>query len=178
MIPETNTNCTKVCNRRETFRAHLSKEHSKTALDIEVKLDRCRVGRNHEKGFWCGFCEEFIPAQQDSINAWAARYDHIDDHFSGKHNMEKKSISEWKHPDAEHSDGEAGSIGKLDAQVGSDDESKTSTKSDGASINGDEGASPDRKRKSDVGCGDGGVKKARKNSAQPWECVSLPTSLP
>lgn len=96
--PNSTELCGKVCHRRESFRNHLTKEHS--ILDstaIEEKLDCCRKGRHCDVKFWCGFCVEIIEITE-AENAWAKRCDHIDDHFCGR-NQPLKRISEWKHED-------------------------------------------------------------------------------
>ncbi|KAI1737545.1 hypothetical protein F4680DRAFT_468084 [Xylaria scruposa] len=91
--------CERVCYRREVFRTHLEKEHPITDPNIvEAKLEKCRVGRNCEARFWCGFCQEIVEIKQKGIQAWAERFDHIDEHFSGR-NRTQREISEWKNFD-------------------------------------------------------------------------------
>ncbi|TRX88057.1 hypothetical protein FHL15_011059 [Xylaria flabelliformis] len=91
--------CEKVCYRRELFRTHLEKDHPITDPNIlEAKLESCRVGRNCEARFWCGFCQEIVEIKQKGIQAWAERFDHIDEHFSGR-NRAQREISEWKNFD-------------------------------------------------------------------------------
>ncbi|KAI0406412.1 hypothetical protein F4802DRAFT_613323 [Xylaria palmicola] len=88
--------CEKVCYRRENFKSHLEKEHQIGDVKIlEDKLEKCRVGRNYETRFWCGFCQEIVEIKQTGVQAWAERFDHIDEHFSGR-NRDQKKISEWK----------------------------------------------------------------------------------
>ncbi|KAM0420873.1 hypothetical protein ACHAPT_011403 [Fusarium lateritium] len=102
--PNSTEVCGKVCHRRESFRNHLTKEHSIADLTtIEEKLDCCRKGRHCDVKFWCGFCVEIIEISE-AENAWAKRCDHIDDHFCGR-GQPVKSITEWKHE--ESSDNEA-----------------------------------------------------------------------
>ncbi|KAI1748048.1 hypothetical protein F4782DRAFT_534765 [Xylaria castorea] len=91
--------CERVCYRREMFRSHLEKDHPITDQNIlEAKLEKCRVGRNCEARFWCGFCQAIVEIKQKGIQAWAERFDHIDEHFSGR-NCAQKEISEWKNFD-------------------------------------------------------------------------------
>ncbi|KAI0479737.1 hypothetical protein F4859DRAFT_529876 [Xylaria cf. heliscus] len=91
--------CEKVCYRREVFRGHLEKDHQLTDQNtLEAKLEKCRVGRNCEARFWCGFCQKIIEIKQKGIQAWAERFDHIDEHFTGR-NGTQKVISEWKNFD-------------------------------------------------------------------------------
>ncbi|KAI8633994.1 hypothetical protein F5Y19DRAFT_260295 [Xylariaceae sp. FL1651] len=91
--------CEKVCYRREIFRVHLEKDHHTTDQHtLDAKLEKCRVGRNCEARFWCGFCQEIVEIKQKGLQAWAERFDHIDEHFSGR-NRAQKEISEWKNFD-------------------------------------------------------------------------------
>ncbi|KAF2964919.1 hypothetical protein GQX73_g8635 [Xylaria multiplex] len=91
--------CEKLCHRREVFKAHLEKDHQiDDQNESEAKLEKCRVGRNHEARFWCGFCQKVIEIKQKGQQAWAERFDHIDEHFSGR-NGARKEIGEWKNFD-------------------------------------------------------------------------------
>ncbi|KAI3326213.1 hypothetical protein HD806DRAFT_552516 [Xylariaceae sp. AK1471] len=96
-VPEA---CEKVSYRREIFRNHLEKDHHIADQNIlEAKLEKCRVGRNCEARFWCGFCQKIVEIKQKGVQAWAERFDHIDEHFSGRNNRAQKEISEWKNFD-------------------------------------------------------------------------------
>lgn len=82
--------CGKTYNRRELFKAHLSREHSildpkPTALKSEHRLDTLSG-----ESFWCGFCKASIEVQEGS-EFWAARCDHIDRHFTNQ-----LDISQWE----------------------------------------------------------------------------------
>ncbi|KAI1182276.1 hypothetical protein F5B17DRAFT_444372 [Nemania serpens] len=92
--------CEKICYRRENFRSHLEKDHQINDLTrLEPKLEKCRVGRNCEARFWCGFCEKIIEIKQKGHQAWAERFDHIGEHFSSR-NPEQRDISEWQNVDS------------------------------------------------------------------------------
>ncbi|KAI1200804.1 hypothetical protein F5X97DRAFT_331761 [Nemania serpens] len=92
--------CEKICYRRENFRTHLEKDHRiMDPARLEPKLEKCRVGRNCEARFWCGFCEKIIEIKQKGHQAWAERFDHIGEHFSSR-NPEQKDISEWHNFDS------------------------------------------------------------------------------
>ncbi|KAI1126772.1 hypothetical protein F5Y10DRAFT_206511 [Nemania abortiva] len=92
-------NCETVCDRRENFRAHLEKDHRITdQTKAEAKLEKCRVGRNCEARFWCGYCEKIIEIKEKGHQARNERFDHIGDHVSGR-NGAQKEINEWKDPD-------------------------------------------------------------------------------
>ena len=90
--------CRRSCFRRETFRQHLQKDHQMDDIkSIDEKLDGCRLGRNCDSRFWCGFCEDIIPVmQEEGKHAWAERFDHIDDHLFGRGKFPPRSINEWK----------------------------------------------------------------------------------
>lgn len=91
--------CGKVCHRREMLRAHLNDEHGiSDPVRVDRKAEECRVGRNCEERFWCGFCREIIEVRQKGLSAWTARFNHIDDHFTGRR-RQKRAISEWQDVD-------------------------------------------------------------------------------
>jgi hypothetical protein len=94
--------CGKLSHRRENFKEHLSKAHSLQGEQLEVKLEHCRVGRNCEARFWCGFCERIIEIERKGLGAFTERFNHIDDHFSGREGLPRKEIDDWKgvDPDA------------------------------------------------------------------------------
>ncbi|KAI0521838.1 hypothetical protein F5B22DRAFT_594284 [Xylaria bambusicola] len=90
--------CEKHCPRREMFRAHLEKDHQITdPIALDARLEKCRVGKNYDARFWCGFCRKIIEIKQHGKQSlWAERFDHIDEHFSGRNDQRRKDISEWK----------------------------------------------------------------------------------
>ncbi|KAI1344765.1 hypothetical protein F5Y15DRAFT_4285 [Xylariaceae sp. FL0016] len=95
--------CGKVNRRREHFRTHLENEHNvHDQQAIDRKLETCRLGRNCEARFWCGFCRKIIEIKQKGLQAWTERFNHIDEHFSGKNNVEQKDPSEWINVDPRH----------------------------------------------------------------------------
>lgn len=88
--------CGKVSHRRETFRHHLANNHGLAGDIIDKKIEACRVGRNCEANFWCGFCVDIIKIKGEELSAWTERYNHIDDHLSGRNNLPKKDMDGWK----------------------------------------------------------------------------------
>ncbi|KAL2129881.1 hypothetical protein VTI74DRAFT_7173 [Chaetomium olivicolor] len=105
------TECGRVCHRRESLRSHLERDHGIADLTLlDRKLAECRMGRNFESRFWCGFCQKTIEPTGKSGPAHSERFDHIDDHFNGRAGWRKADISEWKHVDFEgdFGDGENG----------------------------------------------------------------------
>ncbi|CAN8105741.1 unnamed protein product [Discula destructiva] len=88
--------CNQPFNRREHFRAHLTKDHGITdPKAVEHKLEDCLDGRNYELRFWCGFCKKMVQVREKGQKVWLRRVNHIDDHFSGQ-----MDISEWKTPES------------------------------------------------------------------------------
>ncbi|OHE91189.1 hypothetical protein CORC01_13500 [Colletotrichum orchidophilum] len=151
-------NCGKVCHRRETFRSHLKNEHKMDNMsNIEQTLEKCRVGRNGEPKFWCGFCGEIVEITRKGANAWAERFDHIDNHYAGRGGLTKKDHSEWAAVDPDTADVDpTGSQDDLSDAESADDVivsgSRKST-NNGKLVNGqsrkrslDDGAEPDHKR--------------------------------
>ncbi|OTB09120.1 hypothetical protein M426DRAFT_132894 [Hypoxylon sp. CI-4A] len=89
--------CGKTIHRRELFKQHLGAFHNiKDPAILDIKLETCRVGRNCEARFWCGFCEEVIEIRKQGMEAWTERFNHIDDHFHGRNNQTQREIGDWK----------------------------------------------------------------------------------
>lgn len=93
-----NEECGKTCHRREQFKSHLAKEHSITGSTVDTKLEQCLKGQDFDARYWCGFCERLIEVEEKGLKSWTSRFDHIDDHFSGRRRP-KMDISQWKHED-------------------------------------------------------------------------------
>jgi hypothetical protein len=88
--------CAKVCYRKQTFTEHLQKDHLiSNCDDVSAKTQACHIGRNCQSRFWCGFCVKLIDLKKKSVEAWAERFDHIDDHFMGRHGLIQQSIQDW-----------------------------------------------------------------------------------
>ncbi|KAH6845085.1 hypothetical protein B0I37DRAFT_355594 [Chaetomium sp. MPI-CAGE-AT-0009] len=94
--------CGKVCHRRESLKSHLEKDHGiYDQATLDKKLGDCRLGRNFESRFWCGFCQKTIEPTGKGGPAHSERFDHIDDHFNGKGGFRKEGIENWKHIDTD-----------------------------------------------------------------------------
>jgi hypothetical protein len=104
--------CGKVCHRAESLKAHLERDHGihDQAL-LDRKLADCRMGRNFESRFWCGFCQKTIEPTGKGGPAHSERFDHIDDHFNGR-GMPKADIKDWKYVDTDPLDSPASSPGR------------------------------------------------------------------
>jgi len=109
--------CAKVCYRKQTFQEHLGKEHQISDEDaVKNKLEACRIGRNCQARFWCGFCTKLIELKKKGLDAWTERFDHIDDHFMGRHGLTKQGIQDWIPVDSDKPKGDA----PLDVTAGKD----------------------------------------------------------
>ncbi|KAK3301287.1 uncharacterized protein B0H64DRAFT_383137, partial [Chaetomium fimeti] len=94
--------CGKVCHRPESLKSHLEKDHGiYDQATLDKKLGDCRLGRNFESRFWCGFCQKTIEPTGKGGPAHSERFDHIDDHFNGKGGFSKEGIENWKHIDTD-----------------------------------------------------------------------------
>jgi hypothetical protein len=108
--------CAKVCYRRQSFQEHLVKAHQLSDSDIiKAKLDNCRIGRNCQSRFWCGFCNKLVDLKKRGVEAWTERFDHIDDHFMGRPKLPKQSIRDWVPMDSDRPKGEVESPHSLDS---------------------------------------------------------------
>ncbi|RFU33116.1 hypothetical protein B7463_g3224, partial [Scytalidium lignicola] len=100
--------CAKVCYRRKSFQDHLKTAHQITdEEEITSRLEKCRIGRNCQARFWCGFCRELVDLKKRGLEAWTERFDHIDDHFMGRKGSEVKSIQDWVNVDGVKPRGES-----------------------------------------------------------------------
>ena len=93
-LPEVDE-CAKVYYRQQTFREHLNGKHQLDNDAIKVKAELCRIGRNNQGRFWCGFCIKLIDLRAKGADAWGERFSHIDDHFMGRHDLAQQGIQDW-----------------------------------------------------------------------------------
>jgi hypothetical protein len=104
--------CGKVYHRRESLKFHLERDHDiRDHAVLDKKLAECRMGRNFDSRFWCGFCQKTIEPTGKGGPAHSERFDHIDDHFIGR-DMPKADIKDWKHVDTDAVDLPGNSPGK------------------------------------------------------------------
>lgn len=166
--PET---CGKVYHRPEQFRIHLSQAHRLLADATEQKLEVCRVGRNCDARFWCGFCEKIIEVTRSGLPAWSERFNHIDDHFSGRNGLDKKTIDEWKSvdPSAPAANAEGSDSDECSSPPPPVMAVKASTHTSRRHHNGRAGS----KRKADDGEDGRQGMKRRKEMLQVVKCVSI-----
>lgn len=111
--------CAKVCYRRQSFQDHLKKDHDISDAEVlKTKVDACRIGRNCQARFWCGFCIKLIDLTKKGVEAWTERFDHIDNHFMGRHGLTKQGIQDWIPVDSDKPKGDVES--PLDLSPGKD----------------------------------------------------------
>ncbi|KAF2132852.1 hypothetical protein P153DRAFT_175297 [Dothidotthia symphoricarpi CBS 119687] len=75
----------------EQFKKHLETLHNLQSLEQSQEVKACKIGKNCQVQFWCGFCGEIKPLNKKRNDAWDERFDHIAYHFE----KDKKSIDEW-----------------------------------------------------------------------------------
>ena len=133
---KTKHQCGQVFYRREQFQVHLDEIHK--VKDSEYTRQQCkfrRVGRNGQKGFWCGFCQTVVSLKKRGLEAWDERFTHIDDeHFKRGEKVEAwfpmdkelpKGILDEEKQDS-NSDGREGNASGSDAdnETASDEDSR------------------------------------------------------
>lgn len=142
--------CSKICQRRESFKNHLQKDHDMSDAElIDDKLESCRLGRHCDPRFWCGFCVRVIhiDVQERGGNSWTKRCDHIDNHLFGKEGLQKHDMKEWRHQENQLQD--AGSVsGRKEAEA------------------------PERKRRSSSESSFRPRKRVTRTPTYMWICVS------
>lgn len=75
--------CAKLYYRREEFQDHLRIDHKREDEKyLHEQCKMCRIGRNGQTGFWCGFCLQIVKLESRGLEAWDERFDHINDHFT------------------------------------------------------------------------------------------------
>jgi hypothetical protein len=78
--------------RVEHFKKHLGTVHKMSDEEqVSDQVKRCKIGKNCQQQFWCGFHCGIIALKEKRNAAWDERFDHIAHHFE----KEKKSIEEW-----------------------------------------------------------------------------------
>ncbi|KAJ9249734.1 hypothetical protein DTO207G8_6521 [Paecilomyces variotii] len=86
--------CARLFYRQETYVQHLTSLHSIKDEEIKPLLLKNRLGRNGQSQFWCGFCRKIIPLEQQGLEAWNERFNHIDiEHFKSG-----ERIGSWVSP--------------------------------------------------------------------------------
>lgn len=76
--------------RAEHFQEHLG-QHNISSAKTKDDLERCKIGKNCQSQYWCGFCGVIMKLDKKRNEAWDERFDHIANHFD----REKKCIDNW-----------------------------------------------------------------------------------
>ncbi|KAI2473260.1 hypothetical protein F4781DRAFT_227963 [Annulohypoxylon bovei var. microspora] len=169
--------CGKFIPRRELFKQHLTTCHRiKDLAILEAKAERCRVGRNSEVRFWCGFCRGIIEVKKDGIEAWTERFNHIDDHYQGRNNQEKKEIGDWKNEYSPNTRPESPANDSEDCSVTSSTPASSNNNSDTHGhprLEKRQARTTKQKRKRDDGCNES-AKRIEVEEMPRFHCVSDP----
>ena len=83
--------CGQHCHRLLDFQKHLAKHGITAHVQVENILQRCKIGKNCQVQFWCGFCQKIEPLKAKRNAAWDERFDHIARHFE----KEQRLIDDW-----------------------------------------------------------------------------------
>jgi hypothetical protein len=108
--------CAELFYRREVFEEHLKDKHGMASEAIHHEAKACRIGRNGQGQFWCGFCVKVVELKSKRSAAWIERFNHIDDHF----NKEMKKIDSWVCLEARKTKGEV--LREMDKNYFDDDD--------------------------------------------------------
>ncbi|KAL8665321.1 MAG: hypothetical protein Q9202_002372 [Teloschistes flavicans] len=97
--------CASIFYRREQFQGHLREKHQiNDDKHVREQSKCCRIGRNGQKGFWCGFCKQIVKLDKKGLAAWEERFDHIDD----MHYKKGQSMDDWVQLDSDLTNGAMG----------------------------------------------------------------------
>ncbi|KAJ1326619.1 KRAB domain-containing zinc finger protein [Microdochium nivale] len=92
--------CSNIDYQRDDFEQHLAKVHSISESDhVAVKLERCWIAKTYDERFWCGFCNEIVHTKSTGQVAGTERFDHIGDHYAGRHGKKPRNPDDWEHVD-------------------------------------------------------------------------------
>ena len=59
-----------------------------------VQTELCRIGRNAQGRFWCGFYTKLIDLKARGMDVWTERFDHINDHFIGRRGFARQGVQD------------------------------------------------------------------------------------
>ncbi|KAI4182512.1 MAG: hypothetical protein LQ348_004834 [Seirophora lacunosa] len=177
--------CARIFYRREQFQGHLREKHGLENEDqIREQSKSCRIGRNGQSTFWCGFCRKIVELKMEGLDAWEERFSHIDNqHYKGG-----QTICDWVPLDSDIPKGVAERETMAESERADDDDDyrgdsgSSDDDGDGDSSKGTPSADPSPSLRGDGAtystdtCTDG--QSGRTGKATPdkrvmiWECVS------
>ena len=105
--------------------AHMQEVHSTKHPEENAK--NCRIARNYQGRFWCGFCQKIIVHSKTDVEAITLRFDHIAHHFT----KENRASKDWT---------ELSGKGKTKQQV-HEEQSQSSTEEEGDVLNNSQSTS-------------------------------------
>lgn len=73
--------CGKHLLTAEGFESHLNINHGVSLEETDATISRCKIGKNFQGTFWCGFCKKIKPSEGRRNKAWDERFNHIGGHF-------------------------------------------------------------------------------------------------
>ncbi|KAL8974185.1 MAG: hypothetical protein Q9197_001584 [Variospora fuerteventurae] len=121
--------CARIFYRREQFQCHLREKHRlENDEHIRDQCKSCRIGRNGQSTFWCGFCRKIVELNMEGLDAWEERFSHIDN----LHYKTGQTICDWVPLDGDVPKGvaERGTIAESERADEDEDSRKGSGSSD------------------------------------------------
>ncbi|KAL9011286.1 MAG: hypothetical protein Q9173_003859 [Seirophora scorigena] len=111
--------CARIFYRREQFQGHLREKHGLENEDqIRDQSKSCRIGRNGQSTFWCGFCRKIVELKMEGLDAWEERFSHIDN----LHYKVGQTICDWVPLDSDIPKGVAERETMADSEQADDDD--------------------------------------------------------
>ncbi len=154
-----------MCHRLESLKSHLRTGHGiHEPAVLEKKLADCRMGRNFESRFWCGFCQKTIEPTGAGGPTHTERFDHIDDHFNGR-GTPKMEIHEWKHVEVDSAENSPVKDAHVWIAVGKPAEKPANPRKRARGGEGEAAPAP-------------AAKRAKGEEASYWSCVCHLSHLP
>jgi hypothetical protein len=87
----------------DAFKLHLRLCHHVADDDMARRFQECQKNAlRNPLCFWCGFCRQTIFTLSTTMTnregrhgLWMERFDHIEDHFLGRHGQDARVIIDW-----------------------------------------------------------------------------------
>lgn len=88
--------CAMECELRHSYQEHLHSFHRiLNPHVVKKKINSTCIFSNDQGRFWCGFCSKLVDLEKKGREGETERFDHIDNHFMGRHGFVQQSIQEW-----------------------------------------------------------------------------------
>lgn len=159
--------CSYMTQHESAMEKHLTEVHALSKDAAKGSMTVSHVGRNHQSRFWCGFCGDVVRLDNQGVQAWDERFNHIDKHFM----KERRRVEEWVDPETYKTKGQL-----------QEDEAERRRKRHEAAVHDDtaaqDGTIISRKRAGSVLSHESGSTKQPRTAAQGANifitCVSFP----